>query len=547
MKKIYFIFLFSLSAYCISAQVPSWQWIKTAGGVLDDNATGVCTDRTGNVYVAGFFKDDTLRIGSYSLVRGNVRDIFLAKYNSAGTVLWAKSIAGGFTTVGWGGPTVTTDSVGNVFIGGNFSTSTLNFGAVTLTNLSTPGNLNMYVAKYSSSGTFLWAKSYNCQTPQNGSCIAADNSGNVYVAGSFWNVSTLSLDTITLNKIGGYDSFIAKFNSAGAIIKTTHLYSDSGVVDISCIGTDKTNNILVCGGFIGHYFQVGSTTLSTDFTNPYIAKFDSQVNAIWGKKATNTSTSTVSYIHGVRADNNNNIAITGNASGVLTIGSVSVTYPVNQSGFLLGKLDANGNGLWLKSTLKAGGSGVAFDNAGNVYVTGDFTDTTSFDTCTVISASTVSTAGDVFVVKYSPTGTALWAKRAGGWTMDHAAAIEVENGNIYVTGFVASSDAMFDLTPAYAMGCPAFTIYLAKINSVVGIEENTISHFIKIYPNPSSGTFKIKDAPQNSHLEIYNMLGEKIYSEIVKDENLQLHAAAGIYFVRVSDGAKSYTQKLMIQ
>jgi hypothetical protein len=71
-----------------------------------------------------------------------------------------------------------------------------------------------------------------------------------------------------------------------------------------------------------------------------------------------------------------------------------------------------------------------------------------------------------------------------------------------------------------------------------------------LFPNPTSGTFKIQ-SPQlkNSQLEIFNMLGEKIYSDFTlgEESTVSLNAPAGIYFVRVSDGEKAYTQKLVVE
>jgi hypothetical protein len=81
----------------------------------------------------------------------------------------------------------------------------------------------------------------------------------------------------------------------------------------------------------------------------------------------------------------------------------------------------------------------------------------------------------------------------------------------------------------------------------VGIDVIYYDDGIAIYPNPNTGKFKIDNLPEYGTLEIFNGLGEKIYPGILRDENVELNAPTGIYFVKVSTGEKSYTQKLVIQ
>ena len=83
-------------------------------------------------------------------------------------------------------------------------------------------------------------------------------------------------------------------------------------------------------------------------------------------------------------------------------------------------------------------------------------------------------------------------------------------------------------------------------SGLVSVEEIETNNGVFIYPNPSFGTFKVI-APLNSQFEIFNMLGEKVFLELLKDENVHLNVSAGIYFVKVSYGERVYTQKLVIQ
>ena len=82
-------------------------------------------------------------------------------------------------------------------------------------------------------------------------------------------------------------------------------------------------------------------------------------------------------------------------------------------------------------------------------------------------------------------------------------------------------------------------------------EISSSNNFGLIFPNPTSGNFRIKTGiVVNSQLEIFNLLGEKIYSAILNEPEKEIelkNAAAGIYFVRVSEWERVYTQKLVIE
>jgi hypothetical protein len=83
--------------------------------------------------------------------------------------------------------------------------------------------------------------------------------------------------------------------------------------------------------------------------------------------------------------------------------------------------------------------------------------------------------------------------------------------------------------------------------------ENTssIERFLTIIPNPNDGTFIIHLNAQctidNLEIEIYNSLGEKVYSQIHSDEKINSKLNLGVYFLKVNDGEKVYTQKMVIQ
>src|SRR5687767_12929514 len=71
-----------------------WQWINQAGGTGNDFGYAIRVDGSGNSYVTGYF-NNTATFGAVSLIAPSASmQMFIAKYNSTGTVLWARQGGG---------------------------------------------------------------------------------------------------------------------------------------------------------------------------------------------------------------------------------------------------------------------------------------------------------------------------------------------------------------------------------------------------------------------------------------------------------------------
>jgi hypothetical protein len=154
------------------------QWSHSKAGSL-----GV--DAANNVYVMGTF-DDTVDFDpskkKLTLSTPGDADIFVAKLNSAGSLMWARSMGSNQHDGQRGDMTV--DAAGNVYLTADVG-ALASFGSITLTDGGTA------VAKLDSSGTFLWAVSIAGTSPTG---IALDGSGNLTIVGIFFAVGPVDFD-----------------------------------------------------------------------------------------------------------------------------------------------------------------------------------------------------------------------------------------------------------------------------------------------------------------------------------------------------------------
>src|SRR5262245_53431272 len=86
---------------------------------------------------------------------------------------------------------------------------------------------------------------------------------------------------------------------------------------------------------------------------------------------------------------------------------------------------------WVTDVGPAGallGRAMAADPSGNLCVTGNFSGTVDFDPgAGVMNLTSVNSTSDIFVAKYSPAGSLIWARAMGGLASDVGYAIAVDS------------------------------------------------------------------------------------------------------------------------
>jgi hypothetical protein len=186
-------------------------WSERYGDTARDRGHCVTVDASGNVLVTGVFKG-TVDFGGGALTSAGDHDIFLAKYDANGSLLWSQRFGG---TEGDAAHSVDTDGSGNVFVTGSFQGSA-DFGGGPLTSA---GGRDMFVAKYDPNGNHIWSKRFGGVNHANASSLSVDGSGNVFVVGGFAGTADFGGGPLTSVPLGATDIFVAgmlKVSTVGA-------------------------------------------------------------------------------------------------------------------------------------------------------------------------------------------------------------------------------------------------------------------------------------------------------------------------------------------
>lgn len=544
MKKVILTFtIICLFIDTTNAQVPDWLWAKSTqfGGLT--SSVSLVVDANGNTYMTGDFVGDSITFDTITLKNNGVSDIFLAKYDTIGKVLWAKGAGGTGQDIA---SNIAVDAFGKVYILGYYKNSSLVFDSITLTNA---GGNDIFLAKYDSNGEVIWAKSAGGTYDDFAYSISANTSGSIYVVGEFKS-KTINFGTTTLNNNGISDVFFVKYSEDGNILWA----KSAGGFDIDyalSVASDVIGNVYLAGGFRSQSLIFDSITLTNmtmGYDDIFAAKFDNNGNVIWAKSAGGSG---YEFANAITLNASGNAYVTGQFnSSTISFGSKTLTNTGYDDIFLTA-YDSNGNILWAKS---ASGNNndeahsIDLDASGNVYVAGySMSSIISFGSATL--TNTNSGNDKLFLSKYDANGNPIWVKSDDETGVAEAFSVKVDaSGRVYIAGTFWSSSIVFGqttLTNTYGSD-----IFYAKLtnNSITNILNNSLQN-ISVYPNPVKDKLIVEN-PQKSKIEILNLEGVITKAiDLYDGENIieMQNLASGVYILRVIEDKEIMTMKFIKQ
>jgi hypothetical protein len=417
---------------------PARIWGTYYGGSLDDYGYSCNTDATGNVYLAGYtLSTSAIASGGYQNTLGGNYDAMLVKFNSSGVRQWATYFGGTNADFCYAS---TVDASGNIFItGSTISTSAIALGGHQNTY---GGGTDAYLAKFNPSGSLLWSTYYGGTTSDKGFGCAADASGNIYLSGETNSTASISTAGSHQSTKGtNFDGFLVKFNSSGTRQWATYYGGNGDDIARACF-VDGNSNVYIAGEALstnaiasgGHQNSIAGGY------DAYLAKFNSSGVRQWATYYGGSSQEGgISCV--TDASNNVYLAGNSNSSSGISSGGHQNTLGGGNDGFLV-KFNASGTRQWATYYGGSGedfGRSCRVDGSGNVFMCGY---TTSTSAIASLGHQNTYGGGfnDAFVVKFNTSGTRQWASYYGGTAIDESYTCAIDpTGNVYITGYTQSA------------------------------------------------------------------------------------------------------------
>ena len=406
-----------------NSNAQSYQWYRSVKSEGFDEAYDLATDNLGNVYVAGMIEYEADFGNGVILESVGVHDIFIAKYDSIGNLIWAKRAGG---RDGDKVQSIALDNQGYLYVAGEFE-DTSSWESI---QIIAQGGNNMFVARYDTSGHVQWVRSLgtNSTSHTRGYGVTADSHSNVYVAGGTLG-DTYYQGNYLYTSAGDYDGTLTSFDKNGNFrwsLKMGGTDSDKarGVV------SDQGSNIYVTGYFSGNADFSGTVLHGRGHSDVFLAKYDTSGIMQWATLAGDTG---FDRSWDVDINVNGQILVAGDESRGRFDANIASCQGMTDA--FVAAYDASGNNLWV--TAGGGGEadegrGVAHDASGNIFLVGDYGGSAIFPPVTF----TGNHYAEPFIASYLPNGSALrWVRNGSGPSNDRGTGVGTDpSGNIFICG-----------------------------------------------------------------------------------------------------------------
>jgi len=391
-------------------------WAKQAGGSMYDYGYDITTLSDNSIMVTGNIIDSATfgqgESNETTLITNGTYDIFIARYNPDGTLIWAKHAAGISDDSSNAVTTISNNST--VVTGYFYDTSTFGEDEPNETTLTSAGKSDIFIARYNPDGTIAWAKRAGGTTIEFGRALTTLSDNSIIAAGVFRGTSTFGEgepnETI-LSTAGYSDIFVARYNPDGTLVwarQAGGTREDTGIAI-----TSFSDNSFVATGYFSSTATFGqgepNQTILTSAGNSdiFIARYNTDGMLVWAKQAGGT---TGDAGNGITSLSDNSFVATGYFSSTATFGQGEPNQTILTSagyadGFIT-RYNPDGSLAWAK---RVGGLEIdigygittLLDNT--TVVTGDFSGSSTFGAGEPKETILWSTGlYDIFVARFEP-------------------------------------------------------------------------------------------------------------------------------------------------
>jgi hypothetical protein len=520
-------------------------WARRAGSSgSSDEALGVAVSEDGGVFIAGFSGGTTIGFDGISIPNaGNFRQLVIARYDSTGTVQWARASTGN----GQGKSCRAISVVGDrVFVTGQVGFTTASYDGLALTPGSTGAHL--YVLATDLDGNGVWARSYG-NGDNEGMGISADTLGNVFVAARLWGNLFLPHDTLS-SVSSNDDILVMKLDREGVFqwARSTGSTQRDLAWDVEA---DGMGNVLV-----GAQFNQSIDFFGTPFTalggeDMLIAKLDGGGGVVWASRPSGFQRDIPLCIHR-QATAPNEVYFGGYYWGVITYDNTTIDDVGNGDAMLIAGVDTTFAASVFASTICPGtcaGEAQVFANGDGPF---SFIWSTGATTTSIVglcagtySVEVLDASGQVRNVtvevlergdpEYTVQvdGDSLWvnAGTSWAWYQDGEVVEGADSASVVATGTGSYHALVTD-----AFGCTWSTdTVLVVLN--VGVDALTGTRAL-LYPVPAGAIVHVELPAAIRSVDALDAQGRVHHVTVMGPRMLQVDGLSpGVYVIMIEDTA----------
>jgi hypothetical protein len=362
-------------------------WSKRAGDSSDQACASVVVDSNESVIITGHMGGTANFGGQMPLSSAGALDVFVAKYEPSGALLWNKRFGDGLSQWGRG---LAVDLDDNLLVSGGFE-GDLDFGGGAITST---GPSDAFVVKLDADGEHVWTRHFGGSGSATTYNLVSDPDGAVLVVG--WFSGTMDFGGGARTSAGNTDVFVVKLDADGQHLWDRR-YGDASAQESEGIAVDDGGNVLLAGYFQGSIDLGGEVLTSAGDYDVYIAKLDPDGNRVWSFRFGDDGMQAASRIV---VDAFGDVLITGHTSGSADFGGGPLVGAGSFDVFVA-KLDGGGSHIWSALFGEAenqAGQTLVTDLYGNVIVTGYIQGTADFGGGALMSAG----SSDAYIAKFGP-------------------------------------------------------------------------------------------------------------------------------------------------
>jgi len=523
MKLFYtFILILLFSLTNIYSQDLSIDWQYLIGGDNDDFLKSVAQTSDGG-YILGGYSSSNISADKNENSFGS-KDYWVIKLNEMGVIEWQKTIGGNGLDELY---SISQTTDGGYILGG-YSNSDISGNKTENSN----GGFDYWVIKLNDLGVIEWQNTigsnqddflYSVIQTSDGGYILGGYSNSINISGDkdegsnglgdYWVIKLTDLGVIEWQKtIGG-----SGFDSLLSTVVTTDDGYILGGYSLSNISGDKTENL-----------NGGSDYWVIKLNNLGDIEWQNTIGGNGNDVLLSLSTTTDGgYILGGFSDSDISGDKTENSLGGIDFWVIKL----DNSGTIEWQNTIGGNKAdELDSVIQTNDGGYMLGGISLSNISGDKTED--------------SEGRDIWIVKLNSSGAIISQNTIGGNSFDTLSSIYQTNDSGFILGASSKSGISGDKTEDSNNNSKDY--WLIKIlPSTLSIKDETLSNSITLYPNPSSNIIYIKGGTPDISISIYDVLGKEVIMEKATNQVDISTLKKGIYFVKISDGIKISTNKLV--